>query len=247
MTVQGLAGLPGYRRRFIVMPEPGKVTAALEDDYHCMAVTLHHQGAVITTVDADFQRAPWTTCPGAPAKVKSTFEGVGLADAASRGEKQSNCTHLHDLATLAAAHAGDASGLQYDILVSDIADGRNASEVWRDGVLIHRWEMEGGFVLTAPAAASGLNLMKLRGWIETLDGPEREAARLLQWGSIVAHGRARPMAEQSDASKMPPNCFTFQPENAISAVRVGKIIDFSDAGGREPLSHFSGHRFTGTD
>jgi len=226
MTVQGLAGLPGYRRRFIVMPEPGKVTAALEDDYHCMAVTLHHQGAVITTVDADFQRAPWTTCPGAPAKVKSTFEGVGLADAASRGEMQRNCTHLHDLATLAAAHAGDASGLQYDILVSDIADGRNASEVWRDGVLIHRWEMEGGFVLTAPAAASGLNLMKLRGWIETL---------------------ARPMAEQSDASKMPPNCFTFQPENAISAVRVGKIIDFSDAGGREPLSHFSGHRFTGTD
>ena len=35
--------LPGYRRRFRVTPGPGQVTSELEDDNHCMAVTLRHQ------------------------------------------------------------------------------------------------------------------------------------------------------------------------------------------------------------
>ena len=44
--------LPGFRRRFLVTPLPGRVTAAVEDDYHSMAVILHHDGARISGVDA---------------------------------------------------------------------------------------------------------------------------------------------------------------------------------------------------
>jgi hypothetical protein len=50
---------------------------------------------------------------------------------------------------------------------------------------------------------------------------------VLRWGAIIAHGRAIPLANQSDAAKMPPTCFTFQPQNKVKAVRIGEIRDFS--------------------
>ena len=70
--------------------------------------------------------------------------------------------------------------------------------------------------------------------LQGLDAQRQEEARVLRWGGIVAHGRAIPLPEQSDATKMPPNCFTFQPDNKVKAIRVGEIRDFSQ-GGPGPL------------
>lgn len=241
MTGGALAELPGFRRRFRVTASQGQVTAALEDDYHCMAVTLRHDGETITAVEAVMDRAPWTTCPGSPAVLKSTFEGVALSATAARGEKKANCTHLHDLAVLAAAHAQDQQPAVYDILVSDAVDGQNVAEIVCNGDVLLRLVHEADIVVE-PEAVRGVSLFKLRPWIESLDAPLREAARLLQWGTIIAHGRAIPMERQSDASRIPPNCYTFQPERAVQAKRIGKIIDFSN-GPRLPLDHFDGTSF----
>ena len=241
MAVEDIARLPGFRRRFLVVPAPDRVTAAVEDDYHCMAVTLHHDGTTVTSVESVMDRAPWTTCPGAPAMLATTFTGVALADVARRGEKQTNCTHLHDLALLAAAHAGDDAPTRYEILTCDPVDGLVISEIRCDGATILRFEARDD-VITAPAEIAGTSLFKLRGWIETLDGPAREAARLLQWGTILAHGRITPMERQSDASRMPPNCYTFQPDRKGDARRVGVVLDFSQ-GTTEPLAHFDGQAF----
>src|SRR5947209_9060741 len=104
-----------------------------------MAVTLRHDGVVITSVTAEQDRAPWTTCPGAVAQVERTFTGVPLVQAASRGEKSANCTHLYDLAQLAAAHAADARPVVFDIFVSDPAAGRRRLELRRDGVVVLDW------------------------------------------------------------------------------------------------------------
>ena len=79
-------------------------------------------------------------------------------------------------------------------------------------------------------------MFKLRGWIDGLAGVEQEAARLLQWGTIIAHGRAYGIDRISDASKMPPNCYTFQPDNKAVAKRVGAVFDFSQ-GRISPLDH----------
>ncbi len=230
----------------MLRPSTGQITAAVEDDYHCMAVTLQHDGVRVTQVEALLHRAPWTTCPGAKAKLKSTFEGFELKEITAREQKQSNCTHLHDLAVLAADHAADSSLIQYDILVCDPMDGIITAEIRRDGRCIHRITHRDDIVMTPPEIA-GISLFKLRGWIESLDGVEREAARLLQWGAILAHGRTTPMERQSDASRMPPNCFTFQPENAVNAVRIGTIFDFSisatDTAPPVPLDHFNGTGF----
>lgn len=238
----GLDTRPGFRRRIEVLPGPSRITAALEDDYHCMAVTLRHDGGTVTEVVPVMERAPWTTCPGAPAKLKATFEGVALSGVAVRGEKQANCTHLHDLAVLAAAHAHDAAPTRYDILVADARDGRNEAEIRRDGRMIVRLVHEAD-ILVEPEEVRGVSLFKLRPWIEAQDAPTREAARLLQWGTILAHGRAMPIEKQSDARRMPPNCYTFQPENAKVAVRIGRVVDFSAEGAPEPLERLDGPGF----
>jgi hypothetical protein len=218
--------MPGFRRRFVVTPHDGWVRAALEDDYHCMSVVVRHAGGIATAVEPAVHRAPWSTCPGAEARLRQTFNGVALHDFAARGEKQMNCTHLHDLATLAAAHAGDGERLVYDIAVSDPVDGRNRTSLRRNGVTVLAWTLA-GFTILEPADAAGLHLMKLGPLLAKLDRAGQEAARVLRWGTIIAHGRSIPLEDQSDATRMPPNCFTFQPEMAGRAKRIGLIRDFS--------------------
>lgn len=233
-----LDDLPGFRRRFIVTPSAGRVTSEVEDDYHCMRVTLRHDGKLVTKVEAVVARAPWTTCPAAPAELERTFTGVTLDRFAFRGEKPSNCTHLHDLAVMAAAHAHDGAPFVYDILVCDPIDGRREAELRRNGKPAMRWTLE-GHTIVAPEEIAGTSLFKLNPWIETLDPAGREAARVLRWGTLIAGGRQIPLEQQSDATRMPPNCYTFQPERAVVAKRVGKIREFSD-GTAVPLDGHAG-------
>lgn len=223
----GLANRAGFWRRLRVTPAAGAVCSQLEDDFHCMTVTVHHDGDIADHVDAVMHRAPWTTCPGAEAKLQQTFRGLPLSRFASQvGEKRQNCTHLHDLAVLAAEHAGDSEPLVYDIVVGDPEGGLRTAELQRNGESVLRWQ-DRDFVMVSPEGIANQRLDKLRSWIEAQDAPIREAARLLQWGMMLAHGRLIPLADQSDAQKMPANCYTFQPERAERARRVGEIKDFS--------------------
>lgn len=225
--------LPGFRRRFVVTPAPGQVSTAVEDDFHHMEVTIHHAGGIATRIEPTMHRAPWTTCPGAPAELMRTFTGIALADFAARGEKTRNCTHLHDLATLAAAHAGDRDVLVYDILVSDPIDGRQRAELRRNGEMVMSWAFENDRFV-APAELKGLTLYDLRDWIASLGPDQQEQARIFRWGTMIAHGRVLPMEQQSDARQMPPNCHTFQPQNAAHARRIVDLRDFS-TGALQPL------------
>ena len=227
----------------LVQPGKTEAVAAVEDDIHCMRVTLRHDGDAITAVDAEMARAPWTTCPGAVAVLRQTFLGVPLAEAARRAMplKKANCTHLHDLAVLAATHARDDAPFEYRLFASDPVDGAHRLELHRDGRRILRWHVADGLIV-APAAIAGRSLVALRDWIATLPAAEAEAARVLQWGGLVAHGRWMPLSRQSDARALPPNCYSFQPERASVAVRNGPRIDFSRAS-RAPLALFDGHGF----
>jgi hypothetical protein len=220
--------LPGFRRRFIVTPALQSVHGEVEDDYHCMGVTIHHDGKVATAIEPLMMRAPWTTCPGAVAVLQQTFTGVALQAFADRGEKRANCTHLHDLAVLAAAHAFDGERLIFDILVSDPIEDRRQAELRRNGRSVLSWVHANG-QLIEPAELAGVSLDKMRPWIDSLDPERQEAARLLRWGTMVANGRTIPMERQSDASRMRAgSCYTFQLHRMRHAKRIGVIRDFSD-------------------
>jgi hypothetical protein len=236
MTEPPIDSTPGYRRRIRVEPDHGAVLAMLEDDLHCLGVVLRHDGTIVTAVEPLTPRMPWTTCPGAAAKLVETFEGQALAQVTARRDKKANCTHLHDMAVLAAAHAADTAPITYDILATDPVGGERRLDICRDGALIHSWIERHG-VLAEPPPVAGMAIPAMRDWINGLSGIEQEAARLLQWGSLVAHGRTMPLEQQSRATDLPPNCYTFQPERAVHAVRVGLRHDFSD-GSRVPLAEF---------
>jgi hypothetical protein len=228
--------LPGFRRRTRVEPVPGAVLAMVEDDIHCMAVVLRHDGDKVVSVEPVTERMPWDTCPGATARLIETFSSLPLDQVTARRDKKQNCTHLHDLAVLAASHAGDASGIVFDIAASDPVGGQRILEIRRNGSLLHRWIEQDG-TLVSPDEIVGQTLLTMREWIGSLEGDAQEAARLLQWGSLVAHGRTMPIEDQSLASALPPNCYTFQPERAAQAKRVGDRFDFSE-GTRVPLGGF---------
>ena len=227
------AQLPGFRRRFRITPSAGQVLTEVEDDFHCMSVLVKHDGALATEIIPIIHRAPWTTCPGAVEQLKQAFSGAALANFSALGGKFENCTHLYDLALLAGKHAFDSAEVVYDILVADPVDGRRVAELHRNGECLINW-VESGFQIVESAQLQGARLDTLRPGIENLNPVQLEAARLLRWGNMIAHGRSIPMEQQSDASKMPANCFTFQPQRAILAKRVGAVYDFSN-GTRQPL------------
>ncbi len=231
--------LPGFRRRIRITPGAGCVQCELEDDFHCMSVIVHHDGRSAAAVTPDMRRAPWTTCPGAEAQLQRTFAGLALTEFANQRDKRKNCTHLFDLALLAAAHAQDEAPLIYDIVVSDPLEGKRRAQLRRNGDTVLDWT-ESGFDMVAPDTMKGLRLDQLRDWIMSLPSNQQEYARLLQWANMLANGRTIPLSKQSDATLMPPNCYSFQPERAIAARRVGAIKDFSNddvqpLGGYRPL------------
>lgn len=227
---------PGYRRRILIEPGPGSVTAELEDDYHRMVVTLRHAYGVVTAVTSEMKRAPWTGCPGAMEQLRQTFEGHPLAAFARRGEKTRNCTHLHDLALFAAGHADEATPIAYDVHVTDPVDGRREARLDRDGAPLLHWVLEGDRFL-APAELAGRRMGELGDWIAAQDRATAEAGRILRWASMIAQGRSMDMPAGMSAMAWPMgSCFHFQPERARDSTRLsGADVDFS-APGREPMA-----------
>lgn len=226
----------GYRRRILIEPAPGVATAELEDDYHRMVVRLHHQHGVVTRVESAMKRSPWTTCEGAMARLEETFSGVALADVVRRGEKSTNCTHLHDLAVFAAAHADEEQPVAYDIFVSDVTDGRREALLLLDGKPVLGWALQ-DVRIVAPAELAGRKLTELGDWIAAQDSAGAEAGRILRWAAIVGNGRAMDISAGVPATVFPAGtCYTFQPEQArISTRKPGADIDFSQPG-MEPMA-----------
>ncbi len=239
MAPDRIDALPGFRRRLRITPFPDRVLSELEDDFHHMAVTVHHDGRTATAVEPFMERAPWSSCPGAVAVLTQTFCGVPLQEFASRGDKRANCTHLHDLAVLAAAHAFDRQRLMFDILVSDPIDGGSRAELRRDGATVLSWIIVKGRIVE-PAPLAGIELDNMRDWIKSLDPVSAEAARLLRWGAMIAHGRTLPAGWASWGGRMTSRsrCYTFQPHRANQVEHTGVIRDFS-RGTAQPLERHS--------
>lgn len=224
-------GYSGYRRRILIEPQPGCVTAELEDDYHRMVVTLEHADGVATRVSSQMKRGPWTTCPGAMAKLRDTFTGVALASFPQRGERRENCTHLHDLALFAAGHADEAAPIAYEVLVTDEKDGERIARLWRDGSLVLDWALSND-LFTVPHELTGKGLSELGDWVAEADRDTAEAIRILRWAAMLAHGRKVDMPAHMPATAFPLGaCYTFQPDRARGSTRVpGADIDFSKPG-----------------
>jgi hypothetical protein len=160
---------------------------------------------------------------------------------------RAQCTHLHDLACLAIAHAGRAASggaerRRYAARVPDRVDRSTRITLDRDTVPMLEWPVQGHAISGAtpplfdemPLGAAAFHLFLRR---RLADEPDlAEAAFVLQRALFIGSGRRYDFEAMADASGFAEvvgaACHTFDPARIAGAKRVhGTVRDFSDTPG----------------
>ena len=182
-----------FRRRVRLTVAARQANVDLEDSNHAFRVVLRHDGERITSIEPDFVRYPFTTCPESGrylgAVVGQPLDGT--PDVRLTIETRLRCTHLTDMTALALAHVREAGLARlYDIAVDDEREGRMRGRVGCDGQPVHDWVVA-GHAVTAPAAYAGRPMLRgFHAWArEAFAGIALEAAFMLQRGYFVAQAR----------------------------------------------------------
>lgn len=231
-----------FRRRLHWQATPGCVAVALEDSNHGFRLRLHHDGRQIARVEAEPVRHPFTTCPEAVGNARQ-IEGLALTEVAAqraRLPQASNCTHLVDMALLAATHAEDVGQERhYDIAVDDEKEGVTVARIECDGRLVHRWTIRDHAIET-PAELTGRPVMRgFYAWATAeFTALALEAAQLLQRGYFVAQARRSvylPVERYPAASDGMPSgaCYSYNTGAVERALRIrGSVRDYSPSAER---------------
>jgi hypothetical protein len=219
----------GYRRRVKIDPQPGKVSAWVEDDFHHFGVEIEHDGDTVTRIATHAPRFPWTTCPAAGELLAQRFQGRRLATIAAGEDQRQHCTHQYDIAIAAARHALDDSPTVLDISVAD-DEGRGAlAELSVNGEPTLRW-----FFANSPREGdpqSG-DMAAFLEWTRGLPDALREAGMMFRRGAMVSGGRRLDLERYRTVSEVgsPGACYSLQPERALQSKRVlGAIREFWDS------------------
>ena len=238
-----------YRRRLRMVVAAtdatggGVIEGGLEDDFHYFTVRMVHDGALVHAMTARAIRWPWTTCPAA-ADTLRTLDGMELSPnclaVGGAADPKHNCTHMFDLAGLCIAHAARGGSVgttrQYDIEIPHLAQGGGAAGVrlWRDGVLVHEWTLDGRRCIAPPPYSEAPWKGGFFRWAEAaLDTDAAEAAIVLRRSCDIGMGRGMDLdaVERADELEqiMSGVCFTMQPEQIHLALRHKETVrDFHD-------------------
>lgn len=227
------------RRAIRLRGTTGQVEAALEDMRHAMICTLHHNGEVVTDIEADFQRYTLQLCPGASEPLKEVV-GMPLQTSTaaffSNGRARRNCTHMLDIAWLALRHASRGeTEWRYEIEIPDALSGPVYGTLRRNGQIVQNWEVDKNIVAT-PAMLAGQSLAGgFVSWVTNdsgLSDLEIEECLVLHKGFFMSGARRFTLPE----GKLPENfrkavtgaCFGYAPERIDEAVGLsGMGRDFS--------------------
>jgi hypothetical protein len=224
---------PGLWRRIVLQPGPGWIGGALEDDMHRFHLRIDHADGRITGVTAKAVRHPWSACPGATGFIAGELTGALLEDVARRDPSQ-HCTHLLDLAIVAAAHAGDTEPTRFDMRVADRVDDRTTATLSENGEEKLRWRLDGTVI-----AGSDRDLRQLSKWKRELPADEAERATLLRRAVYILGARqyVAPSIEQTAAmnSGRMGVCFNYQLPQAEGSTRTPNWHRDFSMSGREPL------------
>jgi hypothetical protein len=231
-------GQGAFRRALRLDVGRGQVLVELEDANHAFRLRLAHDGQQVTAVAADTHRHPFVTCSEAVGPL-GTLVGSPLDADAGRLRttfpQGANCTHLHDMALLALAHAREV-GLQrhYEVTVLDERDGLTEARIACDGETVHDWAIR-AHAVEAPANHAGQPMMRgFYAWVaEAYAGMALEAAVALQRGYFVAQSRRyrnRPaLAYPAKVNNMPDGtCYSYNHAVVERALRIeGTVWDLT--------------------
>jgi hypothetical protein len=232
---------PGpYRRAIRITAEANVARAAMEDDIHHFAVALHHDGATIRRAVAQSIRTPWSTCAAASIAL-ARLAGMPLVSPlpfAGDAERFANCTHMLDLANLAAGRALQPgfSRLYRIEVESESLRAVRASLAIDGGPPLLEWRVVNGRL--ADGDYAGLSPDTLLALMADQPIDEREPVIALRRAVHIGQSRNFDLDIFRVASELPPmmpTCHTLQPDILPAAVRHrGTYTDFS-AAGRWPL------------
>jgi hypothetical protein len=204
-------------------PGCGVISAGLEDDFHHFEIHLAFDDGSITAIAADAMRFPWSTCGGAGDFLAKALVGRSLSAIAAL-DAFTHCTHLYDLAGLAAAHAEDAEPCQFDMFVTDRRDESCSATLKRDGADVLDWSLH-GTVIETPENWAGIDLRQLSSLRGQLPPHLVEAAFILRRAIFVSGGRTTPAAHSIQRpSDLGPQrqgvCYTYQSKRSGIASRT---------------------------
>jgi hypothetical protein len=242
-----------YHRRVVATVDPGRVRAGMEDESHCMNVTVLHDGTHITDITSDSSRTPWSSCPNAGTKLRDLI-GLSLRrmHETTGHDAKLQCTHLFDLTRLAIARAKVGASVQYDVAIEDRVAGRTRGELLRNGMRVMEWQVD-DFTISGPEPFTGHRLKGAPQWPAGLDHDTLEASLVMRRVFWVAQVR-EPKAAAARAPGAPQilsadflkthgilgRCFSYQLQTGAGAASVNSWRDF--AARREALLE----QFTGT-
>jgi len=230
-----------YRRKTIAIAGEFETVAAMEDDFHHFTVRLRHDGNRVTALTGETIRFPWSTCPGAAAKLDEFVSAPINPTPDDPGPKwhiTQHCTHLFDIAKFALAQTARGGQRQYDILIPDPVDGGSTTgDLWRDGEHLLHWAVEKRTVV-APELFAGHSLHGRAEWKpgSVADADALEAALMLRRALVIFRGRISDYPTVTMADQVPNGfgtCFTYQPENAAGGRWVMDEKDYTASA--EPL------------
>jgi len=215
-------------RRVLLQAHAGQCVAAVEDDFHHFIVTVRHDGQVVTDVQAQGLRTPWSLCAQA-AELLPQLVGVPLRERTllqlpSVDSKQ-QCTHQFDMAVLALSHALRSGQREYLLTVTDPQDKQQQAQLWRDGQLLLNWQLH-RTAITSNDVFNGQDLRGLMPWAEAqLDNDKLEALYVLRRAVMVSGGRIAKLSPFQNQLKnagqamvrMAGACYVFQPGRAEQA------------------------------
>ena len=227
-----------FRRAIQIRAEDGQAVAEVEDDYHHFVVTVRHADGLVADARGQAVRYPWSQCPMAGAAL-SELRGLAIEahpTAIYRHlEPLGQCTHMLELAGLAAAQAARGRGVRrYDVTVTDPVAGRVEAELLCDGAPIALWTLQDGMI-TEPAERRGQRPTAFRSSaLADLPPDEAEVLLILRRAIGLAAARGLDVDRFPNAAAMgrPPACFVFRPGVAEHAARrYGSVRDFSTGAG----------------
>jgi Protein of unknown function (DUF2889) len=225
-----------FQRSIVLDADAQSVLAVLEDDFHHFRVTLEHSRGVVTGIRHTTIRYPWSLCPTAGNQLQAlvgTPLKCELRAALAQGDIRMNCTHLFDLACLAAtAVARGIARRRYDMAVEMLNPAQRTATLARDDGFQLAWKIQGSEIAD-PVPFAGIGLK--RGFVDwaadTLALDEAEAAILLRRAVFVSGGLRRDLDEVQNAAegaRTIGGCFVMREGIAERAFRMkGSTRDYS--------------------
>ncbi|MGL5839314.1 MAG: DUF2889 domain-containing protein [Sphingorhabdus sp.] len=227
--------MPMFCRAVRLRSEPGCTLIELEDNFHKMQLSLIHDGQIITSVTAEMHRVPWLTCNEAPELLQQleASELNALAQGLPRAQRYLHCTHLLDLAMLAAAQGADpviAQRLyQVNIDVPQPYVFRHVA-MTRDGETQLDWRISENAKIESDDAFNGLGQKDLLAAAKALPGWKGREILIVRRAMHVGYGLGLPLDDYKMASEIgvSPTCHTYNPANVTRALRSeNSLRDFN--------------------